>query len=228
MPERILAYTDKLSVEPGELVEVKVSSPRTGSYRAALVRVICGDDSPDGPGYKVEPVAGVPAPNMPARNQPIPCGSYVEIDDRNGFALAELLDPRPPSGRPGSTRAASSASSAIGMRRPRPAMRSISMRTGRLALRIGDQAPLVLAQNLMSRHWYMVAVAFDAKSGRAVLASRRRIAYGHSEQTPVRRGQARAVRERQPLPDRGLEQRPRTSPRISTARSIRRPSTARR
>src|SRR5688572_20553003 len=87
MPERILAYTDKLSVEPSELVEVKVSSPRPGSYRASLVRVICGDDSPSGPGYKVEPVAGVAASEHPARHQPIPCGSYVEIDDRNSFAL---------------------------------------------------------------------------------------------------------------------------------------------
>ncbi|HXD06636.1 MAG TPA: hypothetical protein VN680_11330, partial [Burkholderiaceae bacterium] len=82
-----MAYTDKLSVEPDELVEVKVSSPRSGTYRASLVRVICGDDSDDGPGYKVEPVAGVPGNDYPARHQPIPCGSYVEIEDRTSFAL---------------------------------------------------------------------------------------------------------------------------------------------
>ena len=71
MPERLLAYTDKLSVEPGELVDVMVSSPRAGSYRASLVRMICGDDSPDSPGFKAEPVASVPAHDYAARHQPI-------------------------------------------------------------------------------------------------------------------------------------------------------------
>ena len=80
MPDRLLAYTDRLSVEPGELVEVKVSAPRKGSYRASLVRVICGDESPDGPGYKVEPVAGVTATEHPARYQALRCGSYVETN----------------------------------------------------------------------------------------------------------------------------------------------------
>ena len=87
MPDRLLAYTDRLSVEPGELVEVKVSAPRKGSYRASLVRVICGDESPDGPGYKVEPVVGVTATEHPARYQALRCGSYVEMEDRNSFAL---------------------------------------------------------------------------------------------------------------------------------------------
>ena len=51
------------------------------------MRLICGDDSPGGPGYKAQPVAGVPNQDHPARHQPIPCGSYVEIDERNDFAL---------------------------------------------------------------------------------------------------------------------------------------------
>ena len=166
MPERILAYTDKLSVEPGELVEVKVSSPRAGNYRAALVRVICGDDLPDGPGYKVEPVTGVPATEHAARKQPIPCGSYVEIDDRNGFALQSFsirtaiwptwLDKGSEQCIIGNWDAATKTGYALYLDA-----------TGRLALRIGDQAPLVLAHNLIARHWYMVAVAFDGKSGRA-------------------------------------------------------------
>ena len=159
MPERILAYTDKLSVEPGELVEVKVSSPRTGSYRASLVRVICGDDSPDGPGYKVEAVSGVPVTEHPARHQPIPCGSYVEIEDRNAFALSSFsirafiwptwLDKGSEQCILGNWDAASRTGYALYL----DAM-------GRLALRIGDQAPLVLSNELLSRHWHLVAVAF--------------------------------------------------------------------
>src|SRR5512145_2511448 len=181
MPERILAYTDKLSVEPGELVEVKVSSPRAGSYRASLVRVICGDDSPDGPGYKVEAVAGVPVTEHTARSQPIPCGSYVEIDDRNGFALQSFsirtaiwptwLDKGSEQCIIGNWDAANKTGYALYLDA-----------TGRLALRIGDQAPLVLPNELLSRHWHLVAVAFDAASGRAYLAAHRLKPYGHSAQ----------------------------------------------
>src|SRR6185295_16608524 len=181
MPERLLAYTDKLSVEPDELVEVKVSSPRAGSYRASLVRVICGDDSDDGPGYKVEPVAGVPPNDYPARSQPIPCGSYVEIEDRKTFALASFsirtfiwptwLDKGSEQCILGNWDAKAKTGYALYLDS-----------TGRLALRIGDQAPLVLPHDLVSRHWYLVAASFDAKTGRTVLASRRLMAYGHSGQ----------------------------------------------
>jgi N,N-dimethylformamidase len=188
MPDRLLAYTDKLSVEPDDLVEVKVSSPRAGNYRASLVRVICGDDSPDGPGYKVEPVAGVPGSEHPARNQPIPCGSYVEIDDRNSFALQSFsirtfvwptwLDKGGEQCVLGNWDAAAKTGYALYLDAK-----------GRLALRVGDQAPLVLAHDLMARHWYLVAVSFDAKTGRAVLASRRLMAYGHSGQRHFVEGQ---------------------------------------
>ncbi len=93
MPERILAYTDKLSVEPGELVEVKVSSPRAGNYRAALVRVICGDNSPDGPGYKVEPVAGVPATEHAGAQAADPLRLLCRDRRPQRLRAAELLDP---------------------------------------------------------------------------------------------------------------------------------------
>ncbi|HEY1383109.1 MAG TPA: hypothetical protein VGF43_05820, partial [Dongiaceae bacterium] len=165
MPERLLAYTDKLSVEPGELVEVMVSSPRAGAYRASLVRLICGDDSPEGPGFKTEPVAGMTAHDYPARHQPIPCGSYVEIDERNSFALASFsircfiwptwLDKGREQSIIGNWDAATRTGYALHLDAK-----------GRLALRIGDQAPLVLPHDLMPRHWYMIAAAYDAESGR--------------------------------------------------------------
>jgi N,N-dimethylformamidase beta subunit-like protein/concanavalin A-like lectin/glucanase superfamily protein len=181
MPDRLLAYTDKLSVEPGDTIAVKVSSPRPGSYRASLVRLICGDDSPDGPGYKAEPVTAVPAAQHPARHQPIPCGSHVEIDDRNAFALPSFsirafvwptwLDKGGEQCILGNWDAASGTGYALHLDA-----------TGRLALRIGDQAPLVLPDELLSRHWHLVAVTFDATTGRAVLATRGLKPYGHSAQ----------------------------------------------
>jgi N,N-dimethylformamidase len=188
MPERLLAYTDQLSVEPGDLVEVMVSSPRAGAYRASLVRLVCGDDSPGGPGFKTEPVAGVPAHDYPARHQPIPCGSYIEIDDRQSFALSSFsmrcfiwptwLDKGSEQSILGNWDAATRTGYGLYLDSH-----------GKVALRIGDQAPLVLPHDLTSRHWYLIAAAFDADSGRAVLASRRLMAYGHSGQRHFAEGQ---------------------------------------
>jgi N,N-dimethylformamidase len=187
MPERLLAYTDKLTVEPGDLVEVMVSSPRAGSYRASLVRLVCGDDSPAGPGFKAEPVAGVPTHEYPARHQPIPCGSYIEIDDRQSFALSSFsvrvfiwptwLDKGSEQCILGNWDAASRCGYALYLERD-----------GKLALRIGDQPPLVLSQQLLARHWYLIAASFDAKSGRAILATRRLLAYGRSDQRHLAEG----------------------------------------
>src|SRR5688572_21977637 len=167
MPDRILAYTDKLTVEPGDLVEVKVSSPRAGTYRASLVRMICGDDSPKGPGFKIERVTSVPEAHYSARTQRIPCGSYVEIEDRQGFALNSFslrtfiwptwLDKGSEQCILGNYDAASGNGYALYLDG-----------AGKLALRIGSEAPVVLAQPLLSRHWYLVAASFDATTGKVV------------------------------------------------------------
>jgi N,N-dimethylformamidase beta subunit-like protein/concanavalin A-like lectin/glucanase superfamily protein len=191
MPDRLLAYTDKLSVQPGDMVDVKVSSPRVGAYRASLVRLTCGDDSPGGPGYKTEPVASVPENKHPARHQPVPCGSYVHVHERNAFALSSFsirafvwptwLDKGSEQCVLGNWDAATRTGYALYLDA-----------TGQLALRIGDRAPLVLPHDLMPRHWYLVAAAFDATNGRAIIASRRLKAYGHSPQQQTVEGQLAA------------------------------------
>ena len=49
---RITGYTDRLSVRPGEAITFYVHSERDESYRANIVRLIHGDTSPEGPGFK--------------------------------------------------------------------------------------------------------------------------------------------------------------------------------
>jgi len=56
-PIPLLGYTDKLSVRAGDTVGFKVSSLSDNPYSAELVRVICADPNPDGPGIIEEPVA---------------------------------------------------------------------------------------------------------------------------------------------------------------------------
>ena len=48
---RISAYTDKLSVKPGDTLRVMASTDATYSVRAQLVQLIHGDGHLDGPGF---------------------------------------------------------------------------------------------------------------------------------------------------------------------------------
>src|SRR5215475_13052096 len=74
----IVGYADRMSVRPGATLKVMVSC-ETGaaSYRAELVRLICGDDSPNGPGYKERPVEHPANGTYPGRRQRIHAGSYI-------------------------------------------------------------------------------------------------------------------------------------------------------
>ena len=64
----IAAYADRLSVRPGETISFKVSSTIEGPYAARLVRIICADANPAGPGLQEEPVAASFAGPHPSRN----------------------------------------------------------------------------------------------------------------------------------------------------------------
>ncbi len=77
MTERLLAYADRISAAAGERIEIKVSAPEGGEYQAKLIRLICGDESPEGPGYKAEDIKSPIAKRYPARLQPIHAGSHI-------------------------------------------------------------------------------------------------------------------------------------------------------
>ena len=54
--KKILGYTNAWSVMPGDTLKVMVSTYGPKSYRADLVRVICGDADPDRDLFKEEEV----------------------------------------------------------------------------------------------------------------------------------------------------------------------------
>ena len=76
----IAAYADRLSVRPGETIAFKVSSQLAEPYRARIVRVICADANPAGPGLREEPVAADIEGAYRSRSQPVHQGSYARID----------------------------------------------------------------------------------------------------------------------------------------------------
>ncbi|HVM86028.1 MAG TPA: hypothetical protein VMW18_19185, partial [Candidatus Binatia bacterium] len=97
---KIVGYADRLSVRPGESLAFKVSCEAGASdYEAEIVRLICGDDSPQGPGFKAEPVAASVNGRYPGRRQRVNAGSFgvieggVAMPAGAGFSVAVLLQP---------------------------------------------------------------------------------------------------------------------------------------
>jgi N,N-dimethylformamidase len=81
MKKTIVAYADPLSVCTGDTLNVFVSSERPGTFTAALVQLISGDDRPHGTGFKERPIAATFAGEYPARRQALVTGSYAVLPD---------------------------------------------------------------------------------------------------------------------------------------------------
>jgi len=60
----VVGYCDPLTVTPGAEVRLMVSTEVPGPCRLELVRVVCGDHSSKGPGFREEPVP-LPAGALP-------------------------------------------------------------------------------------------------------------------------------------------------------------------
>ena len=102
-PIQIMGYADRLAVRPGEKIAFKVSlESGADRYRAHIVRLICGDDRPDGPGFREQEIDAAVNGEHAGRRQAIDCGSYVLVPgdaalDRPGrFTLAALVWPTLP------------------------------------------------------------------------------------------------------------------------------------
>ena len=99
---KLFGYSDEISLRPGGTIRFMVSSLDGAPYRADIVRLICGDDSPAGPGFK-ETVVETPAGgDYQGREQPIHDGSYVTVVDSPlfdgiaSFTLQAMIWPTTP------------------------------------------------------------------------------------------------------------------------------------
>ncbi|ETW94009.1 MAG: hypothetical protein ETSY1_36760, partial [Candidatus Entotheonella factor] len=75
----LTGYADRFSAAPGETIAFQVSSAASEPYQAQLIRVICGDPNPAGPGIKEEDLATVFAGTYASRAQPVSLGSYARV-----------------------------------------------------------------------------------------------------------------------------------------------------
>ena len=165
----IAGYTDKLSVAPGETVRFLVScDDGAASYRAGIVRLICTDDHPEGPGLIERPVKTSVDGEYPARLQPIHAGSYAVVPSGPALALLEsftvqaMIWPTTP---------AKGRQSLLGTwsEETRAGFALEIDETGALALRIGDGEGdgevCSTGKALPAREWALAAASYDAATG---------------------------------------------------------------
>ncbi|MGE0210686.1 MAG: N,N-dimethylformamidase beta subunit family domain-containing protein [Parvibaculaceae bacterium] len=170
----LLAYCDPFSAEAGEQVRFMVSCEGAGSYDAGLVRLLCCETGPAGPGLREMALPSSLPGRLPARRQHIDIGSYgivedVAVDLAKGFTFDALMFPTLLDGRP---------QAIIGTWRETEAKGACLMldSRGALALRIGDgagaSAMISTDTPLRERQWIAVAGSFDPVREEVVLIQR--------------------------------------------------------
>lgn len=168
----LVGYTDRLSAAPGDTVRFMVSSqhPR---YRANLVRLIHGDESPAGPGFKEREVPSAINGEYPGRPKPIHSGSYVHIpshpslDTLTSFTITAWLFPTTPT---------AGLQGLITRWTDDPTPHGFALTIGSngdLALQLADgrNPPVHVATGapLTDRVWTFVGASYHAPSGRVAL-----------------------------------------------------------
>lgn len=171
---KILGYPDKYSVAPGEENTFYVSAEHDQSYEASLVRVICGDCNPDGPGLLHEPVASNIDGTYAGKKQRIDAGSYMTarvrgFDLSSGFSFFAMVWPTLIKKDDQTIFSCWDASAEQGVR-------VFMTAGGALALEIADREDrqsIDLAQTPMyERQWYSIHCSLDPLEGRLVLSQR--------------------------------------------------------
>ena len=160
----LLGYADRFSAAPGETIQFMVSAevPR---YRASLVRLIQGDESPAGPGYNEEWVACSITGDYPGRRQSLVAGSYVQVpaspefDLSNGFTIQCWLWPTMPNKTGGQGLVARWRGFALGLDESGRLELWLAMRDG-VTERIVDPGP-----PLARWRWAFASASYDAASG---------------------------------------------------------------
>jgi N,N-dimethylformamidase len=157
----VVGYLDALYAHPGDEVTVRVSVlDPARRYRAELVRLVCGETGPKGPGVKEEIVASGISGEHEGELQPVPIGSYGIVETLPPLGAIEislLVWPTLP-GRGVQTLMA------LG------GVRLLLNDAGAVALAVGG-AELSTKRALRARAWYRIEARYDPATGAASVKS---------------------------------------------------------
>ena len=156
----LIGYTNKLSARPGETLEVKVSSTASTPYRAELMRIICGDPNPEGPGIQTEPVAAGFENDYPSRPQTNTLGSHMRAALSGPLpghiTISAIIWPTTPEkGRQGVVSLVDIDNTAV---------ISLGIRAGGAEI-TGPSFQLAIEKHLRPRAWYRIWAEINTVSG---------------------------------------------------------------
>ena len=162
---RILGYSDRICVAPGESFDFKISCDGVTRYHADIVRLVCADPDPSGPGLLYDTLVTDATGWHVGRHQPVHAGSYVSVpplDCPDSFSVGAMIFPTAP-GRGAQTilgqwDASTGTGYALGLDDD-----------GALSLTLGNgrEPPLVVSTKspLPARQWAFAAAGTDAETG---------------------------------------------------------------
>ena len=169
----LAGYCDRFSARPGERLDIMVSAEGTNRAELQLVRLVHGDENPEGPGFIEREVAAPVNGTHAVAKQYTQLGSFVRVTDPESrlavggpFTLWAYIWARTPAkGRQGLlTRWQDADSSGYALE---------IGEDGALAFGVGDGAGNTDALSadipLIARQWYLVAASYDPASGEATL-----------------------------------------------------------
>src|SRR5262245_4899588 len=160
----IAGYSDRIYCRPGDIVNFKVSCESAVAYDAQIVRLVCGDDNPEGPGVKEVAFNTAIDGHYVGHKQKIHAGSYAEVPDSSAlrgirsFTVQAVVWPTTlAKGKQGIIAKWSPAAGGFAL---------IVDDQGTAALEIGDESGGVetvsVGRAMVERHWYRVGASFDA------------------------------------------------------------------
>jgi N,N-dimethylformamidase len=167
---KILGYPDRYSAVPSETIKFMVSLEGGDEFEAQLVRVICGDCNPDGPGLKFRPIACAGNGRHKARRQTIDAGSFMSAPAMpallpGSFTFFATIWPTLPERGEQTIAAQWDAKTGQGFR--------IGLTEGKLTLTIGTERGEPqrhrVAATMLTRQWYAIGCSVDTASGALTL-----------------------------------------------------------
>ncbi|AIV63623.1 concanavalin A-like lectin/glucanases superfamily protein [Burkholderia pseudomallei K42] len=183
---KITGYSDEISVAPGQSIKFMVNC-ELPEYQTQIIRIICGDSNPQGPGVKEvaidSPVTGV----YRGRPQKILAGSYglVEhtkaMEDIQSFSLQAWIFPTTPAKGVQSIVAKYDEANCVGF-----ALVIDAEGSAGVLLADGKQIEVLsTGKKLVPWEWYFVAASFDAASSTVTLVQSALVDYATIDDSAV-------------------------------------------
>ena len=169
----LAGYCNRLSVKPGDTLRFMVSAEGTAEVEVQLVRLIHGDENPDGPGFIEQEINAPINSRYAVSKQYTQMGNFVRVNDpesllrlqQQSFTLWAFVRPSTPDKGRQSILArwsiADNRGYALGINSQ-----------GKLEFWVGDSKKVDAVHAevpLMTKQWYLVAAGYDSSSQQVTL-----------------------------------------------------------